>query len=84
MTEISKTNLKATMDSVILSAIYDFGAQLAHNIKANTSEKDIEQFENALIGIFFEMSKFLKANDINVHAEYFKHWNQLFKDGGSC
>ena len=81
---LSIKNMKSTMDSVILSAIHDFGAQIAKKIIETIPKEDTKSIDAALIGVFMEMSEFLKSNDIDIGAEYFKHWNQLFKDGGSC
>ena len=81
---LSNENLKSVMDSVILSAIHDFGAQISRKILKEHPELTTDEQAEVLLGIFIEMTNFLKKNNINEDIEYFQHWNKLFQTTGSC
>lgn len=84
MSKTYDSNMKSIIDSMILSAIYDFGAQIAQSaVSSNPDISEEAKFE-ILAGIFINMTIFLQSKNINTDSEYFQYWNHLFEDGGAC
>ena len=80
---MANSNIKSTIDSILISAFLDFGSVMAQRL-LSIPECNQEVADRAVVNLFFNIAKFMDDHKIDPNAAYFKHWDKIFDTDGSC